>query len=80
MALSKIIKQDPYLKISNLTDLNDIDYALNRIRELSKIYGMNKILQSLYLKILVKRERLIYKNSSISFYDSHILNNIQGNC
>lgn len=77
MTLTQAIKNNPYLKPSNLTDLNDVDFALNEILRLIKFYGSNKKLNSLYFKILLKREKLIDKNLSTQ-KKYHILSNVLG--
>ena len=41
MSLSEKIKRNPYLKISNCTDINDVYYATDCLRELDKEYGEN---------------------------------------
>jgi hypothetical protein len=59
MTLQEKIKSNPYLKISNCTDINDIESAIDDLRELDKEFGSNnKTLLKLWAKFLDKKNKL----------------------
>ena len=59
MTLQEKIKSNPYLKISNCTDINDIESAIDDLRELDKEFGENnKTLLKLWAKFLDKKKKL----------------------
>ncbi len=59
MTLQEKIKSNPYLKISNCTDINDIESAIDDLRELDKEFGANnKTLLKLWAKFLDKKNKL----------------------
>jgi hypothetical protein len=59
MNLTQRIKANPYLKVSNCTDIADIDAAINELRSLDNEFGANnKMLLSLWAKFLDKKRRL----------------------
>jgi hypothetical protein len=59
MKLKDAIKKDPYLNPSNCTDLSDIEYAIDQLRNLDSIYGKeNKTLLNLWRKFLDKKASL----------------------
>lgn len=59
MTLAEKIKSNPYLKVSNCTDVNDIEYAMDCLRELDKEYGDgNKTLLRIWKQMLDKKKKL----------------------
>ena len=59
MTLEEKIKSNPYLKISNCTDINDIECAIDDLKELDKEFGLNnKTLLKLWAKFLDKKNKL----------------------
>ena len=59
MTLQEKIKSNPYLKISNCTDINDIESAIDDLRKLDKEFGSNnKTLLKLWAKFLDKKNKL----------------------
>lgn len=67
MTLNKEIKKEPYLKISNLTDIEDCDYAIELIRKLNIKYNYpnSKQLQAIIYRISKKRKQLENKQKKI---------------
>ena len=41
MTLTQKIKNNPYLKLSNCTDIADLEYAIDCLRELDSEFGMD---------------------------------------
>ena len=59
MTLTEKIKSNPYLKVSNCTDISDIEYAMEELRKLDAKYGDdNKTLLKLWCKFLDKKKKL----------------------
>lgn len=58
MTLTEKINSNPYLKVSNCTDLSDIEYGISEIKSLELQYGQSKTLTNLLGKFLVKKNRL----------------------
>lgn len=58
MTLTEKIKSEPYLKISNCIDINDLKWALVRIDDLRKDHPNSKVLRDMYLKFEHKRMKL----------------------
>lgn len=59
MTLTEKIKSNPYLKVSNCTDIADIEYAMDELRKLDAEYGdNNKTLLNLWSKFLSKKNNL----------------------
>ena len=57
--LTQAINSNPYLKISNCTDIADIESAIDDLKELDKKYGENnKTLLKLWAKFLNKKNKL----------------------
>jgi hypothetical protein len=57
--LAEKIKANPYLKVSNCTDLADLEYAMDELRKLDFEYGdSNKTLLKLWAKFLDKKKSL----------------------
>jgi len=69
MTLTEKIKSNPYLKVSNCTDISDIEYAINELRKLDAEYGDdNKTLLKLWSKFLDKKKKLEAKASSSNMH------------
>ena len=59
MTLAQTIKSNPYLKVSNCTDVADLEYAMDCLRKLDREFGeTNKTLLKLWGKFLDKKKRL----------------------
>lgn len=59
MTLSETIKSNPYLKVSNCTDIADIDAAIDQLRILDAKFGEdNKTLLKLWGKFLDKKKMM----------------------
>ena len=59
MKVQQAIAANPYLKISNCTDIADIEYAMDELRKLDAIYGeTNKVLMHLWAKFLAKKKKM----------------------
>lgn len=59
MTLTEKINSNPYLKVSNCTDIADIEYAMDELRKLDAEYGdNNKTLLNLWSKFLSKKNNL----------------------
>ena len=59
MTLKERINSNPYLKVSNCTDIADIDYAMDCLRELDDEFGSdNQVLLDLWKKFLDKKKKL----------------------
>jgi len=58
MSITKEIKDNPYLKVSNCTDLNDCDYAIEECRRIEKKHGQSKILDKIWVALIAKKQRL----------------------
>ena len=58
MSLTKILKAEPYFKVSNILDSADLDYALNRLRAIERIFGDRKSIDRIKGKILLKKSKL----------------------
>ncbi len=59
MTLAEKIKSNPYLKVSNCTDVADLEYAMDCLRKLDREFGeTNKTLLKLWGKMLDKKKRL----------------------
>ena len=58
MKLTEAIKQNPYLKPSNCTDVADVEYAMDELRKLDAQYGdNNKTLLRLWTIFLQKKNQ-----------------------
>jgi hypothetical protein len=65
MTLTEKIKNNPYLKVSNCTDISDLDYAMDELRKLDAEFGENnKTLLKLWAKFLDKKKKLEAKTST----------------
>jgi hypothetical protein len=59
MTLADKINSNPYLKVSNCTDVSDLEYAMDCLRKLDKEFGeTNKTLLRLWKKFLDKKARI----------------------
>jgi hypothetical protein len=59
MTLADKINSNPYLKVSNFTDVSDLEYAMDCLRKLDKEFGeTNKTLLRLWKKFLDKKARI----------------------
>ena len=59
MTLAKKINNNPYLKVSNCTDIADLEYAMDELRKLDAEFGDdNKTLLKLWSKFLDKKKKL----------------------
>ena len=59
MNLAATIKNNPYLKISNCTDISDIESAIDSLRKLDSEFGENnKTLLKLWAKFLDKKKEM----------------------
>ena len=59
MTLTEKINSNPYLKVSNCTDIADIEYAMDELRKLDAEFGEdNKTLLKLWAKFLDKKKKL----------------------
>jgi hypothetical protein len=69
MTLSEKIKSNPYLKVSNCTDIADIDVAIEEIIKLDKEYGENnKTISKLFLRFFDKKRKLMAKASTSNLH------------
>lgn len=65
MTLTEKINSNPYLKVSNCTDIADLEYAIDELRKLDAEFGEdNKTLLKLWLKFLDKKKKLEAKASA----------------
>jgi hypothetical protein len=59
MTLAQTIKSNPYLKVSNCTDVADLEVAMDDLRKLDQEFGENnKTLLAIWSKMLNKKKRL----------------------
>ena len=59
MTLTEKINSNPWLKVSNCTDLADIRFAMDELRKLDAEFGAEKkTLLNLWAKFLDKKNRL----------------------
>lgn len=59
MTLTEKIRSNPYLKVSNCTDIADLEYAMDELRKLDSEFGeANKTLLKLWAKFLDKKNSL----------------------
>ena len=69
MILSEKIKSNPYLKISNCTDIADLEYAMDELRKLDAEFGENnKTLLKLWAKFLDKKKKVEAKASTSNMH------------
>jgi len=58
MNTATAIKNESYLKISNLSDLSDFNYAIERLREITAKFGDTNQSGLLMGRLLIKRDKL----------------------
>ena len=69
MTLAQKIKSNPYLKVSNCTDIADLEAAMDELRKLDSEYGNdNKTLLKLWAKFLDKKKKLEVKISTSNMH------------
>jgi len=65
MTLTEKIASNPYLKVSNCTDIADLDYAMDELRKLDAEFGQdNKTLLKIWAKFLDKKKKFEAKASA----------------
>jgi hypothetical protein len=70
MKLTERINSNPYLKVSNCTDIADVEHAMDELRKLDAEFGANrKTLLKLWAKFFDKKKKLEAK-ASTSNYDT----------
>jgi len=57
-SIKAAISSNPYLKVSNLSDISDCDYALSALKEIEQAFGDHTILNQKRSIILVKKKKL----------------------
>lgn len=69
MTLKQKIKSNPYLKVSNCTDITDLEYAMGELKKLDAEFGeSNKTLLNLWSKFLDKKKKLEGKTSTSNMH------------
>jgi hypothetical protein len=69
MTLADKIKSNPYLKVSNCTDIADLEAAMDDLRQLDAEFGEdNKTLLKLWAKFLDKKKKLEAKASTSNMH------------
>ena len=69
MTLTEKINSNPYLKVSNCTDISDIEYAMDELRKLDAEFGeSNKTLLKLWSKFLEKKKNMEAKASDSNLH------------
>lgn len=58
MNVSKGIKNEPYLKVSNLCDLEDIETAFKYLKDIEEKHGESLTICKKYLQIVEKESEL----------------------
>jgi hypothetical protein len=59
MTLTEKINSNPYFKVSNCTDIADLEYAMDELRKLDAEFGeSNKTLLKLWAKFLDKKKQM----------------------
>jgi len=65
MTLTEKIKSNPYLKVSNCTDISDLEAGMDALRKLDAEFGENnQILLNLWAKFLDKKKKMEAKPST----------------
>lgn len=68
MTLTEKIKSNPYLKVSNCTDIADLEYAIDELKKLDAEFGENnKTLLKIWAKFLDKKKKLEAKASNFNY-------------
>ena len=66
MTLTEKIAANPYLKVSNCTDVNDLESAMDELRKLDAEFGENnKTLLKIWAQMLEKKKRLEAQPSNL---------------
>lgn len=69
MTLTQKINSNPYLKVSNCTDIADLEVAMDDLRKLDAEFGDdNKTLLKLWAKFLDKKKKLEAKTSNSNMH------------
>ena len=69
MTLAQKIKSNPYLKVSNCTDIADLEAAIDELKKLDLEYGdNNKTLSKLWIKFLDKKKKVEAKSSTSNMH------------
>jgi hypothetical protein len=69
MTLTDKINSNPYLKVSNCTDIADIEYGIDELRKLDAEFGAdNKTLLKLWERFLDKKKKLEAKTSTSNMH------------
>jgi len=69
MTLTEKINSNPYLKVSNCTDIADLEAAMDDLRKLDAEFGEdNKTLLKLWAKFLDKKKKLEAKTSASNMH------------
>lgn len=63
MTLTQTIKNYPYFKVRNCTDIRDVNIALKEVSRLCETYGFTKGLLRVQNKLIRKREVFIAKHN-----------------
>lgn len=58
MTTAQAISKESYLKISNLSDVSDFNYAIERLKEIEGIYGPTKQSGLLMGRLAINRDKL----------------------
>lgn len=61
MTLTEEINKNPYLKVSNCTDISDVETAMEALKALDKKYPKSKLLLSIWAKMIAKKKKLSKK-------------------
>ena len=69
MTLTEKINSNPYLKVSNCTDIADLEYAMDELSKLDAEFGAdNKTLLKLWSKFLDKKKKLEEKATTSNLH------------
>jgi len=69
MTLTEKINSNSYLKVSNCTDIADLEFAMDLLRQLDVEFGENnKTLLRLWAKFLDKKKKLEVKSSTSNMH------------
>ena len=69
MTLTEKINSNPYLKVSNCTDIADLENAMNELKILDAEFGENnKTLLKIWRKFLDKKKKLEVKASTSNMH------------
>lgn len=69
MTLTEKINSNPYLKVSNCTDISDIEYAIDELKKLDIEFGENnKTLLKLWAKFLDKKKKMETETSTSNMH------------